>query len=116
MTLTEPAEELAGVTPVRVVPLTTEMLVAETFPNSKDAPVWKLDPRTVTDVPPAAGPEVGLIEVMLGVWADPMADKHKIVVTTTNSFFIFSKMCESLPANDQMRSPRKQIKVLLHHC
>ena len=51
---------------IEVVELTVT-LVADTPPNVTVAPLMKLVPVMITDVPPAVGPDVGLIDVTAGV-------------------------------------------------
>ena len=61
-TVPVPAGEVA-VTSVADTPFT---LVAEAVPKCTAVGLLKLVPVMVTEVPPAAGPEVGLIEVIVG--------------------------------------------------
>ena len=63
-TLTLPAA-CAGVTPVIEVGEIVETVSADP-PNETAAPVWKPVPATVTDVPPLAGPLVGVTELTVG--------------------------------------------------
>jgi hypothetical protein len=56
----------AGEVALSDVELTTLTSVAATLPKSTVAPVEKPVPETVTDVPPATGPELGLIELTVG--------------------------------------------------
>ena len=63
-TFTDPAT-CAVVVPVIVVPLTVATVSADP-PNETVAPVWKPLPATVTDVPPALGPLLGVTEVTVG--------------------------------------------------
>src|SRR5208282_5375243 len=58
VTLTAPGA-LAGVVAVIVVLFTTVTLLAAALPNVTVAPLAKLAPVMVTEVPPAAAPEVG---------------------------------------------------------
>ena len=64
----------AGVTRVIWVELTNTTEVAATVPTVAVAPVSKLVPVTVTVVPPAAEPLVGVKEVMVGFAAIPWND------------------------------------------
>jgi len=56
-----------------VVPVIAVELIVETEsadpPNDTVAPVWKPVPLTVTDVPPAAAPVFGVIELIVGAGA-----------------------------------------------
>ena len=63
-TSTAPAA-CAVVAPVIVVAFTVET-VSEEPPIETVAPAWKPLPAIVTEVPPAAGPLVGVIDVTVG--------------------------------------------------
>jgi hypothetical protein len=65
VTVTAPALP-AGVVAVIDVLLTTTTLVAAVLPNITVAPLAKLVPVMVTDVPPATGPVFGLTLVTVG--------------------------------------------------
>jgi len=69
---------------VIVVLFTTVTLLAAALPNVTVAPLAKLAPVMVTEVPPAAAPEVGEMLATVGVWpnAAPMLALRK---TTTES-------------------------------
>jgi hypothetical protein len=64
VTLTAPAA-WAVVVPVMLVPLTVETVSADP-PNDTVAPVWNSLPEMVTDVPPTAGPLLGVTELTVG--------------------------------------------------
>ena len=64
VTSTVPAACAGAVAVIDVAPLT--MTIAELVPNFTVEPAVKFAPVMVTDVPPAAGPELGLIEVTVG--------------------------------------------------
>jgi hypothetical protein len=53
------------VVPVIVVPLIVAT-VSEDPPNDTVAPAWKPVPAMVTDVPPPAGPLLGVTDVTVG--------------------------------------------------
>ena len=65
VTCTVPADS-AGDTAVKEVADVCVTLVAAVDPNFTVAEEVKFLPVMVTDVPPVVGPEVGLIEVMVG--------------------------------------------------
>ena len=65
VTCTVPADS-AGDTAVKEVADVCVTLVAAIDPNLTVAEEVKFVPVIVTEVPPAAGPEVGLIEVIVG--------------------------------------------------
>jgi hypothetical protein len=65
VTVTAPAVP-AGVVAVIDVLLTTTTLVAAVLPNVTVAPVAKLVPVMVTEVPPVVGPVFGLTLVTVG--------------------------------------------------
>ena len=65
VTCTVPADS-AGDTAVKEVEDVCVTLVAAVDPNFTVAEEVKFLPVMVTDVPPAAGPEVGLMEVIVG--------------------------------------------------
>ena len=67
LTSTTPGVTVAGDTAVIEVVELTVTLVADTPPNVTVAPLMKLVPVMITDVPPAVGPDVGLIDVTAGV-------------------------------------------------
>jgi hypothetical protein len=67
-TSTEPAAP-AGATAVILVDDDTLKLVAGTVPKSTWVAPLKPVPLTVTDVPPAVGPDVGEMEVTVGAGA-----------------------------------------------
>jgi hypothetical protein len=62
--LTTPAA-CAVVVPVMLVPLTVETVSADP-PNDAVAPVWKPVPVMETEVPPGAGPLLGVTELTVG--------------------------------------------------
>src|SRR5438477_5952027 len=68
-TSTVPVVTVPGDVAVIDVELTTVTLVAGVAPNATVAPVMKLVPVIVTDVPPPEGPLFGLTEVTDGVTA-----------------------------------------------
>jgi hypothetical protein len=59
----------AGAVTVSEVGLVTETPLADRVPNFTVSPLAKLDPVTVTVVPPALGPLVGLSPVTVGAGA-----------------------------------------------
>lgn len=62
-TSTDPAAPAGAVTVICVAVVATT--VAGLFPNSTVAPCWKLDPATLTVVPPAVEPAVGeMLEIV----------------------------------------------------
>ena len=65
VTCTVPADSAGDVAVIEVDELTV-VAVAVTVPNITVAEEVKLVPVMVTEVPPAVGPEVGLIEVTVG--------------------------------------------------
>jgi hypothetical protein len=65
-TLTAVPADPAGATAVRLVALLKVTPVAAVAPNLTVAPLWNPVPVIATDVPPAAGPEVGLMLVTDG--------------------------------------------------
>ena len=65
LTVPVPAGEMA----VTEVALLTTTPVAAAVPNLTPVAPVRLVPVMVTEVPPACGPEVGLIEVTVGGWA-----------------------------------------------
>jgi len=67
VTLAAPAA-CAVVVPVMLVPVTLETVTGEP-PSEAVAPLWKLVPVMVTDVPPTAGPLVGASELTIGAGA-----------------------------------------------
>ena len=95
-TLTAPAD-CAGAVAVTCVVLTMFTFVATAVPNWTIAPVAKLAPVIVTTVPPAVGPDVGLMVVIVGaelglrfVFALGLPDttpehpeENRIIATTT---------------------------------
>jgi len=69
VTSTVPVVVLAGDVAVIDVAEFSVTVAAACAPNDTDAPVMKLVPVIVTDVPPPVGPDVGLIDVTVGVTA-----------------------------------------------
>ena len=67
VTLTGPAA-CAVVMPVMLVALIVETVSADP-PNETVAPDWKPVPATVTDMPPALGPLLGVTELTVGAGA-----------------------------------------------
>lgn len=65
VTLTVPAER-DGAVAVIFVGLSTRTNVADVPPKATEGVPEKFVPLIVTDVPPAVGPDVGLIEVIVG--------------------------------------------------
>jgi hypothetical protein len=65
VTSTAPADPAGAVAVMEVAELTVKP-VAATVPNLTAVAPVKPVPVTVTDVPPAAGPELGLIAVTVG--------------------------------------------------
>src|SRR5271166_1057540 len=90
VTWTEPAAS-AGELAVISVDETTETEVAGTPPNLTVAPLTKLNPVTVTTVPPVTGPLIGLIPDTMGRlyevnWSAPeVAEVPPGVVTVTST-------------------------------
>src|SRR5437660_1420229 len=68
-TLTTPGVRVDGETAVIEVGELTTTPVAAVVPKLTEAPVMKLVPVIVIDVPPPDGPDVGLIDVMAGCTA-----------------------------------------------
>ena len=68
-TCTAPGVIVAGDTAVIDVEEFTTTPVAAVAPNATVAPLMKLVPVIVTDVPPSVGPDVGLIDVTDGCTA-----------------------------------------------
>ena len=66
LTVTSTVPVPAGESAVSVELLATETPVAATDPNITVSPEAKFDPLTLTVVPPAEGPELGLIPVTVG--------------------------------------------------
>ena len=66
VTVTSTTPVPAGAVAVIVVPLTTVLLVAGVVPKSTAVAPVKAVPVIVTVMPPATGPELGLIEVTAG--------------------------------------------------
>ena len=66
VTVTSTVPLPAGSTAVICVPETTAKLLAAVEPNFTPLAAVKLVPVIVTVVPPAVGPEVGLIDVTVG--------------------------------------------------
>src|SRR5205085_7302717 len=68
-TFTVPGVSVAGESAVMLVELTTTTLTAAVAPNATVAPLMKLVPVIVTDVPPPVGPLFGLTDVTAGCTA-----------------------------------------------
>ena len=78
MTCTVPVPD--GAVTVRLVSLITLTEVPAVAPKSTAVAPVKPVPLTVTEVPPAAGPLVGLTPVTVGAGAPPEHVGHEIVV------------------------------------
>ena len=65
--------------------VTKAVEVAATPPNEMAAPETKLEPDTVTLVPPDVLPELGETEFTVGAGAEPAVDFGKIVPSLRNA-------------------------------
>src|SRR5262245_3634350 len=91
VTSTVPGVSVAGDVAVIVCGSTTTTFVADVRPNFTMAPLLKLVPPIVTDVPPEVGPVFGLTLVTVGAATYvnrslvPVADVPPVVVTVTST-------------------------------
>ncbi|HEY8824107.1 MAG TPA: hypothetical protein VIP07_04400 [Candidatus Limnocylindria bacterium] len=93
----------AVVVPVMLVPVTLDTVTGEP-PSEAVAPLWNPLPAMVTDVPPAAGPLVGAIELTVGAGAryakQPVQVPLCVSVLVTMTFTDPAACAEVVPVMD----------------